>query len=60
MLDYRFDFFDVDGQLVAVERLKARDDAAALQAARSFSSMHALEIWQNARRVMVLNGMSGK
>lgn len=56
MLDYRFDHLDADGQLLAVDNLKAHDDIAALQAARTLCTTHALEVWQGARRVVMLNG----
>jgi len=58
MLDYRFDHLDADGQLLAVDNLKAHNDVAALQAARDLCKTHALEVWQGTRRVVMLNGMS--
>jgi hypothetical protein len=60
MLDYRFDSFDADGCLVAVENLKAHNDVAALEAARTLCMAHSLEVWQGARRVLVLNGADAR
>ncbi len=51
MQNYRLYFLDVGGHVFSAEDQEARDDLAALEAARVRCKEHEIEIWQEARRV---------
>jgi hypothetical protein len=58
MRTYRFYFLDRLAEPVSEQRLRAADDAEALEIARLLAHNFGIEVWQNDRRVgiVLMNG----
>ena len=58
MRTYRFYFLDRLAEPVSEQRLRASDDAEALEIARLLAHNFCVEVWQNDRRVgiVLMNG----
>jgi hypothetical protein len=57
--DYRVYTLDADGHIVRRTEICCPDDDAALERAKNLADGHAVELWEGARLIVLLDGKDG-